>query len=119
MPELLFVYGTLHPDRAPAEIAEAARRLRYVAAGTISGRRYELGSYPGVVLTEEAAETVRGEVFEVPDAKTLALLDVYEDYRRDDVAGSLFVRVETTVTLDGGASLRCWVYVYHGMLPRE
>ena len=28
MRDLLFIYGTLHPDRAPAEIAAAARRLQ-------------------------------------------------------------------------------------------
>ncbi len=47
MPELLFIYGTLHPDRAPREIAAAARRLEFAGRGTIRARVYNLGAYPG------------------------------------------------------------------------
>lgn len=107
----MFVYGTLHPERAPREIAAVARRLRPVGAGWIRGRRIELGPYPGVVLEESAR--VEGEVFVVPDAETLALLDAYEDYRADDPAGSLFRRVETVARMGDGSERRCWVYVYN------
>jgi gamma-glutamylcyclotransferase (GGCT)/AIG2-like uncharacterized protein YtfP len=113
MSELLFIYGTLRPDRAPTEIADAAWRLRWLGAGTIRGRRYELGSYPGLVLSEDKTEAVRGEVFEVPDAETLARLDAYEDFRVDDPDGSLFLRTKAVVTLDNGSEESCWVYVYN------
>ncbi len=113
MGERLFIYGTLHPERAPAEIAAAARRLRWLGAGTIRGRRYELGSYPGVVLSVDGTETVRGAVFEVPDAETMARLDVYEDFRVADPDGSLFLRTKAVVTFDDGSADTCWVYVYN------
>lgn len=116
MPEPLFIYGTLHPDRAPAEIAAAARRLVPYADGTIYARMYNFGAYPGVVL-DETAPPVQGHVFTVPDAETLAALDAYEDYRPADPDSSLFLREKAVVTLDDGSHLSCWVYTYNGGLP--
>jgi gamma-glutamylcyclotransferase (GGCT)/AIG2-like uncharacterized protein YtfP len=116
MEERVFLYGTLRPGHAPREIADAVSRLRRVGAGTVRGRLYDLGAYPGVVLDAAAAQ-VRGEVFAVPDGETLARMDAYEGYYAGDPAASLFLRVRGAVALDGGASEDCWVYVYNGPLP--
>jgi gamma-glutamylcyclotransferase (GGCT)/AIG2-like uncharacterized protein YtfP len=116
MEERIFLYGTLRPGHAPREIADAVSRLWRIGAGTVRGRRYDLGAYPAVVLDDAAGE-VRGEIYVVPDAATLAQMDAYEGYYAGDVAGSLFVRVKTEVALDSGASEQCWVYVYNGPLP--
>ncbi len=117
MPELLFIYGTLHPDRAPAAIAATVRLLKPLGRATIRGRRYELGEYPGVVLTEEAGTLVCGELFLLPDppqaAAVLAKLDAYEDFRPADPAGSLFLRERTIATLEDGTQRACWVYTYN------
>jgi len=120
MPLLLFIYGTLHPDRAPAEIAPIARRFIPYGRGTIRARLHNLGAYPGVVLADEADDTapqVPGEVFLVPDDATLAALDTYEDFRPDDPTNSLFLRTKAVVTLDDGSSEHCWVYVYNQPPP--
>jgi gamma-glutamylcyclotransferase (GGCT)/AIG2-like uncharacterized protein YtfP len=116
MPQLLFIYGTLHPDRAPAEIADAARRLTPIGPATIRARLYNLGAYPGVVL-DQAASPIPGELFAVPDNATLARLDWYEDFRPADPANSLFLRVETTATKPDGSHHPCWLYVYNRELP--
>ena len=112
MPILLFIYGTLHPDRAPRAIAHAARRLASIGPATICGRVYDLGAYPGAIL-DPAAPPIPGELFAVPDEATLAALDAYEDYRPDAPASSLFLRVETTATMPDGSHHPCWVYVYN------
>lgn len=88
MPSHLFIYGTLHPDRAPREIAEAARRLIPIGSATIRARIYNLGPYPGAIL-DDAAPPVAGTLFRVPDTVTLAQLDAYEDYRPADPINSL------------------------------
>jgi gamma-glutamylcyclotransferase (GGCT)/AIG2-like uncharacterized protein YtfP len=116
MEERVFLYGTLRPGHAPREIADAVSRLRRVGAGTIRGQLHDLGTYPGVVLDDAAGE-VRGEIFAVPDAETLARMDAYEGYYAGDAAGSLFLRVKAAVAMDDGASEACWVYVYNGPLP--
>jgi gamma-glutamylcyclotransferase (GGCT)/AIG2-like uncharacterized protein YtfP len=113
MSELLFIYGTLHPDRAPREIASAVRRLTLVGRATVCARLLDLAEYPGIVLDADAA-AIAGELFVVPDAATLAALDAYEDYRADDLAGSLFVRTRAVVTLGDGREISCWVYIYNG-----
>jgi gamma-glutamylcyclotransferase (GGCT)/AIG2-like uncharacterized protein YtfP len=112
MATLLFIYGTLHPDRAPAEIAAAARRLTPIGPATIRGTLYNLCAYPGVVL-DPAGPPIPGELFTVPDAATLSALDAYEDFCPADPVNSLFLRVETTAFSPDGSHHPCWVYVYN------
>lgn len=116
MPTLLFIYGTLHPECAPAEIAAAARLLTPLGPATIRARLYNLGAYPGAIL-DPTAPPISGHLFSVPDAATLAALDAYEDYRPASPASSLFLRVETAATTPDGAHHPCWVYVYNRELP--
>jgi gamma-glutamylcyclotransferase (GGCT)/AIG2-like uncharacterized protein YtfP len=114
MSDLLFIYGTLHPDRAPAEIAPTARLLTAFARATIQGRLYDLGAYPAVHLSGDQSDTVPGELFHLPDdPSVLARLDDYEDFRCGDVAGSLFLRERTVATLEDGAQHTCWAYIYN------
>lgn len=131
MPDLLFIYGTLHPDRAPAAIAPTARLLRPFGKppanrATMQGRLYDLGPYPGVVLSDNPSETVEGELFLLPDrllpnslhpdipgvSTVLDRLDEYEDFRPSDPANSLFLRQRAWASLEGGSSHLCWVYTY-------
>ena len=116
MRDLLFIYGTLHPDRAPAEIAGAARRLTPIGPATIRGHLYNLGEYPGVIL-DHTALPISGELFNIPDAGTLTALDAYEDFRPAEPASSLFLRVKTFATMSDGSHQTCWVYVYNGERP--
>ncbi len=119
MADELFVYGTLHPDRAPAEIASVVKKMRPLGRGTIRGQLLNLGDYPGVVLNKGARDTVPGSVFALPDdPSALSSLDDYEDFRPEDPANSLFVRAKRTVTLENGQRRRCWVYLYNGQLPK-
>jgi Gamma-glutamyl cyclotransferase, AIG2-like len=68
MPDLLFIYGTLHPDRAPSAIAKTARLLKPLGRATIQACLYDLGPYPGVILSNNPADIVPGELFQLPDA---------------------------------------------------
>ena len=128
MPDLLFIYGTLHPDRAPADIASTTRLLKPFGGpanrATIRARLYDLGAYPGVVLSgdsDDPSEIVAGELFVLPDGPEataiLARLDDYEDFRPSDRASSLFLRQQVLATLqdgpDAGTEIACWVYTYN------
>jgi gamma-glutamylcyclotransferase (GGCT)/AIG2-like uncharacterized protein YtfP len=120
MSDCLFVYGTLHPDRAPSEIAEVVKGLTPVGSGTIRGKLYSFDEYPGVILDDSTNEKVHGEVFTLPDdPDALLRLDQYEEYDPYDLERSLFKRVRTTVTLRNGSSESCWVYVYNQASPRK
>lgn len=110
----LFIYGTLHPDRAPAEIAGIARTLQRVGAATVRGGLIDLGEYPGLILDDSPnAPLVPGYIFNVPDGPTLAALDAYEGFHVSNPAASLFQRTHVTATLPDGSERPCWVYVYN------
>ncbi len=112
----LFVYGTLHPDRAPQEIARTVRTFRPVGPATMRGRVHDLGRYPAFTL--EGADQVMGTLFAVPDdPKIFAALDAYEDFRSENLAESLFVRVRRLATLPDQSQRLCWVYIYNQSLP--
>ncbi|WP_353662477.1 gamma-glutamylcyclotransferase family protein [Hydrogenimonas sp. SS33] len=103
----LFVYGTLkrgHPmHRLLAPFA------RYVAEGSICGKLYDLGAYPGVVEEQGCRHRVFGELYRLTDAaEAFRVLDAYE--------GSEYRRIELPVRLEGGRSVPAWVYLYVGPL---
>jgi gamma-glutamylcyclotransferase (GGCT)/AIG2-like uncharacterized protein YtfP len=112
----LFVYGTLHPSRAPAEIAPAVALLKPLGSATVLGRLLHLGAYPGLILPGN--ETVHGELFALPqdralEARIWLALDAYEDFRPAEPDASLFVRVLTRVTLPDASQQLAWTYLFH------
>ena len=111
---LLFVYGTLHPEKAPDEISATVKRFKRVGEGTIRGHFEQMSDYPTVRIGTRRASKVPGTVFEIPsDPEVLQDLDTYEEFKADDPAQSLFVRRKVNVSLSDGAKVRCWVYVYN------
>lgn len=109
MPEkpYLFVYGTLRRDHAGEMSRWLARRATRVAAGRVRAKLFDLGAYPGAVITRERNRFVFGELYRLRDGEpTLRTLDAYE--------GRQFSRARVTVTLDSGARRRAWMYLYRG-----
>ncbi|MGH9549837.1 MAG: gamma-glutamylcyclotransferase family protein [Terriglobales bacterium] len=110
----LFVYGTLEPAHAPAEIAAAVRHLRRVGSGSVRGRLYDLGDFPGAVVSRTSPSVIKGKVFELPeDEQVLSSIDTYEGFDPNHPQGSLFVRKRWPVTLADGSRMTCWIYTYN------
>jgi gamma-glutamylcyclotransferase (GGCT)/AIG2-like uncharacterized protein YtfP len=115
MGKYLFVYGTLRPALAPAQMKPLIERLRPLGHATVVGKLYDLGAYPGA--TFEPGGLIVGEVLELTeDEAVLAALDLYEGYDSTDEAQSLFVRRRCTAWLSDGHAIECWVYVYQQSL---
>jgi gamma-glutamylcyclotransferase (GGCT)/AIG2-like uncharacterized protein YtfP len=97
---LVFVYGTLRRGgvRATDEIFPGAK---FVGDAFVSGRLYDLGDFPGLLLDESGARRVVGEVYEVDD-ETLNKLDAIE-------APSSYWRKQVEVSV-GDKRTTCWVY---------
>lgn len=110
---LIFVYGTLLPGLAPPVIAGVVNSLRIMGSGSVRGLLYDLGAYPGCVLTDSNESLVHGMLLEVPNQAVLAQLDEYECYAAHDAAGSLFLRTMCQATLDEGPCVETWIYVYN------
>jgi len=112
----LFVYGTLHPDRAPSEIRGVVTRLKRIGTGTVAGSVYELGEYPALVPT--GRQRVAGTLFELPDdPQALKAMDEYEEFLPEEPENSLFIRKKRTVTRSDGRKEKHWVYVYNRPVP--
>src|SRR5437763_17187314 len=93
MSDYIFIYGTLAPERAPADVRDAVSRMKPIAAGMMTGQLYDLGDFPGAVFDETARSQVRGQVYELPtDGDLLQKLGAYEEYDRDRPGSSLFIR---------------------------
>jgi gamma-glutamylcyclotransferase (GGCT)/AIG2-like uncharacterized protein YtfP len=117
MAEKLFVYGTLHPGKAPSEIAEVVSRFQPVGEGTVRGRLYKFDDYPAMIL-DRKGQPVSGHVFSIPEnSNALKQLDAYEEYSPEDPQDSLFIRQKTRVTLHNGKQAQCWIYVYNKPIP--
>jgi gamma-glutamylcyclotransferase (GGCT)/AIG2-like uncharacterized protein YtfP len=96
---LVFVYGTLRrgggramPVRFPGS--------KFIADAEVSGRLYDLGAYPGLVVGESDSPVV-GEVYEV-DEEVLNELDEFE-------ASSRYRRKRVEIAL-GAERRTCWTY---------
>ena len=119
MTQELFVYGTLHPERAPKEIQKVVSKMVPIGKGTVVGNLHDLGDYPALVVDGKRKQRVSGSVFVLPDdPKALQVLDKYEEFEPQDLKNSLFVRSKRTVTLADGTRKRCWVYVYNQKVPK-
>ena len=118
MTDHVFFYGTLMtPFNRPGRQRVDAK-LQLTGRGRIHAALFDLGIYPAAVPVDDDS-TVRGEVYEILDAPVvLAALDEIEGYRPNEPARSLYLRVQTTVTLDDGRELPAWAYFYNAPLGR-
>ena len=116
----LFAYGTLAAPNAPSEIAATVKRLKCVGEGFIHGRLYDLGEYPGAVLSRQPADKVFGKIFELPaDPELLDRLDAYEGFEPQQPNKSLFIRKRTSIQRPNRDTLTGWVYEYNGNVRSE
>ena len=110
----LFVYGTL---RKGFRSHELLRRFhaRFIGAGSVQGRLYDLGEYPGAEETERGTERAHGELYFLPRAgAALRVLDCFEGFDPAKPEPNQFERRETKVRLEGGRNVHAWIY----WLPR-
>jgi gamma-glutamylcyclotransferase (GGCT)/AIG2-like uncharacterized protein YtfP len=113
----LFVYGTLRAGSGHPMARVLTAHARPVGAGTVAGRLYDLGEYPGLVGPTAEGQWVRGEVYDLDDqAAVLDALDRYEGCAEGDPQPWGFVRRLAVVALDGGGELEAWAYEYRGPL---
>jgi gamma-glutamylcyclotransferase (GGCT)/AIG2-like uncharacterized protein YtfP len=114
MSEYLFLYGTLLPDQAPAEIATTLKSLRRIGPARVRGKLYDFGEYPGALLVPSSKTTIKGEVFELPSRQApLKALDQYEEFDPANKETSLFIRTKVRARLTNGNHVTCWMYIYN------
>ncbi|MDO3641194.1 gamma-glutamylcyclotransferase [Mucilaginibacter sp. L3T2-6] len=108
----LFVYGTLL-DRQNQFGAYLNDNCIFYADGKMRGKLYDLGEYPGAVLTDEENKFIHGKIFHLNNIKrVLKILDDYEGFGPEQEQPNLFTRV--LIDADTfNKKMKCWVYLYN------
>lgn len=113
----LFVYGTLRAGSPHPMAAYLRAHATHAGRATMRGRLYDLGDYPGAALSDDAADVVFGDVFELDAATADRVMAELDDYEGMNVADPAYARVEAEAVLESGETVKCWVYVY--VFPAE
>ncbi|HEV7879860.1 gamma-glutamylcyclotransferase family protein [Bradyrhizobium sp.] len=113
MQDHLFVYGTLMRgfDHPMAKLL--SRSAEFIGPARCQGRLYLVKHYPGLVLSDDPADVVFGELVRLhaPDT-SLVTLDDYEGCG-PDIASPQYLRRLLPVTLGDGTVSEAWTYVYN------
>ena len=117
MTDLVFFYGTLMSAFKRDGRSRIDAKLTPVGRGSIGATLFDLGIYPAAIPSSDSR--VIGEVHRMVDADAvLAVLDEFEGVRPNEPDSSLYVRVETPVTLEDGSVAQAWAYFYNAPLGR-
>ena len=118
----LFVYGTLMRgfDHPMARLLSA--NADFLGEATCRGRLYLVRHYPGLVLSDDSADVVHGELFRLcARDELLREFDMYEACGEGFKPPTEYVRDVLQVTLANGSASEAWTYVYNwsvAKLPR-
>ena len=115
----LFVYGTLMRgfDHPMAKLL--SRSADFIGEAKCRGRLYRVKHYPGLVLSEDPADTVFGEVYRLRERDALLCeFDMYEACGEGFREPTEYVRRLLAVTLDDGSASEAWTYVYNWEVAR-
>lgn len=107
--EFLFVYGTLMQRVSNKMSAFLKLHSTFSSDGYFHGKLYDLGEYPGAIISTNREEKVFGQVFELHQTEEVfPVLDAYEG-----VEEGLYLRRKVEVTTVAGQIIHAWVYVYN------
>ena len=115
----LFVYGTLMRgfDHPMAKLLSG--NADFLGTASCRGRLYLVKHYPGLVLSDDGADIVFGELFRLREvAECLREFDMYEACGEGFAEPTEYIRQMLTVTLDNGEARKAWTYVYNWSVDR-
>ena len=110
----LFVYGTLMRgfDHPMARLLSA--NADFLGEARCRGRLYLVKHYPGLVLSNEAADSVFGELYRLREVEAmLGEFDMYEACGEGFAQPTEYLRQMLSVTLADGSVSEAWTYVYN------
>jgi gamma-glutamylcyclotransferase (GGCT)/AIG2-like uncharacterized protein YtfP len=118
----LFVYGTLMRgfDHPMAQLL--SRSADFLGEAHCRGRLYQVKHYPGLVLSDDPADAVFGELYRLrAPAELLREFDMYEACGEGFAAPTEYLRQMLAVTSADGTVGEAWTYIYNwpvAHLPR-
>jgi gamma-glutamylcyclotransferase (GGCT)/AIG2-like uncharacterized protein YtfP len=115
----LFVYGTLMRgfDHPMAKLL--SKRADFLGEAKCKGRLYRVKHYPALVLSNDPADIVFGELYRLRACDALLReFDMYEACGEGFAEPTEYVRKMLNVTLDDGSASEAWTYVYNWPVTR-
>jgi gamma-glutamylcyclotransferase (GGCT)/AIG2-like uncharacterized protein YtfP len=118
----LFVYGTLMRgfDHPMAKLL--SRSAEYIGEARCRGRLYLVKHYPGLVLSNDPADVVFGELYRLRSPEELLReFDMYEACGDGFAEPTEYLRQTLEVTCNDDALTEAWSYLYNwpvAALPR-
>jgi gamma-glutamylcyclotransferase (GGCT)/AIG2-like uncharacterized protein YtfP len=115
----LFVYGTLMRgfDHPMARLLSA--NADFIGEAKCRGRLYLVKHYPGLVLSDDPADIVCGELYRLREREAmLREFDMYEACGEGFAQPTEYLREMLQVALDDGAVSEAWTYVYNWPLTQ-
>ena len=110
----LFVYGTLMRGFDHPMARLLAANAEFIGAASCRGRLYLVRHYPGLVLSDDPADIVHGELFRLREVDALLReFDMYEACGEGFEPPTEYVRQMLAMTLADGSSQDAWTYVYN------
>ena len=110
----LFVYGTLMRgfDHPMAKLL--SRNADFIGEASCRGRLYRVKHYPGLVLSDDPADLVFGELYRLRQRDAmLREFDMYEACGEGFAQPTEYLRKTLQVALEDGAASEAWTYVYN------
>ena len=110
----LFVYGTLMRGYVHPMAKLLSANADFLGEASCRGKLYLVKHYPGLVLSDDPAEIVYGELYRLREAEALLReFDMYEACGEGFPKPTQYVRQMFSVTLADGAESEAWTYVYN------
>jgi gamma-glutamylcyclotransferase (GGCT)/AIG2-like uncharacterized protein YtfP len=120
--DLLFVYGTLMRGFDHPMARLLSRSADHLGEARCRGRLHLIKHYPGLVLSNDPADAVFGELYRLRHPnELLSEFDMYEACGEGFAEPTEYLRQMLPVTLDSGAAIEAWTYIYNwpaAHLPR-
>ncbi len=120
--DLLFVYGTLMRDFDHPMARLLSANADFLGQARCRGRLHLVKHYPGLVLSDDPADIVHGELFRLRERDALLReFDMYEACGEGFPEPTEYVRRTLEVTLEDGSTSEAWTYLYNwpvAHLPR-
>src|SRR5215472_16057843 len=101
----LFVYGTLMRGYVHPMARLLSANAEFLGEASCRGRLYLVKHYPGLVLSDDPADIVHGELYRLRAADDLLReFDMYEACGEGFPEPTQYIRRMFSVTLDGGTA---------------
>ena len=109
--DYIFVYGTLRRDCTTGAHQTYLANAEFICNAKVRGRLYRVSYYPALVL-DDSADWVLGEVYLLPSANLLQLLDIYEECTYPSQPEQEYQRKKVDVVTQAGKLISAWIYSY-------